>query len=72
MPAFRPISQRKLIKYLRKAGFEGPIQGPDQPYMFKGDLSLKIANPHPGDIGIDLLSKILDQAGISRKEWERL
>lgn len=72
MPAFRPISHRKLITYLRKAGFTGPVAGPDHPYMFKGNLALKIANPHPGDIGIDLLSKILDQAGISRKEWERL
>ena len=30
---------------------------------------LRIPNPHAQDISIDLLSKILRQAGISRKEW---
>lgn len=38
--------------------------------MLKEDLPpLKIPNPHAKDISIDLLSKILKQAGISREEW---
>jgi hypothetical protein len=28
--------------------------------------------PHQGDIGRDLLARILRQAGVDRDEWERL
>ncbi len=37
--------------------------------MIKGDLVLTIPNPHHKAIGVDLLSRILKQAGISREEW---
>ncbi len=37
--------------------------------MVKGDLVLTIPNPHRGDIGVDLLSRLLRQADISRQEW---
>ena len=36
------------------------------------NLSLPIPNPHRSDIGKELLSRILKQAGISRKKWESL
>lgn len=39
--------------------------------MVKGDLVLTIPNPHPGDIGVDLLNRILRQAGIKRDAWLR-
>lgn len=38
--------------------------------MSRGDLVLTIPNPHRGDIGLSLLSILLGQAGISRKDWE--
>ncbi len=38
--------------------------------MAKGDDSVVIPNSHRGeDIGVDLLIKILKQAGISRDDW---
>ncbi len=37
--------------------------------MVKDQQTLTIPNPHRGDIGVDLLAKILQQAGISREEW---
>jgi len=40
--------------------------------MVKGDRVLTIPNPHRGDIGVGLLAVVLRQAGISRKDWERL
>ena len=40
--------------------------------MQKRDLVLTIPNPHRGDISIGLLVVILRQAGIPRKDWERL
>lgn len=39
--------------------------------MVKGDLVLTIPNKHAGDIGVDLLKRILKQGGIKADEWER-
>jgi hypothetical protein len=38
--------------------------------MTKGDRQLRLPNPHRGVIGVNLLGRILAQAGISRDEWE--
>jgi len=40
--------------------------------MVKEKLTLVIPNPHKGDIGKEFLKKILKQAGISIREWEKL
>ena len=64
-----PVDWKKFVKRLRQLGFDGPYQEGKHPYMIKGDLILTIPNPHDGDIGIDLLTRILRQAGISREEW---
>jgi predicted RNA binding protein YcfA (HicA-like mRNA interferase family) len=72
MPPFGPISRRDLIRALRSAGFDGPYSGGKHSFMLKGDLALTLPNPHQGEIGRDLLARILRQAGISRDAWERL
>lgn len=64
------VSRRKLIKKLRTLGFEGPYSGTRHQFMVLGSLKLKIPNPHEGNISGALLSEILRQAGISRKDWE--
>ena len=66
------ISFRKLIKKLKRFGFDGPYPGTRHPYMMKDHLKLIIPNPHEGDISKSLLSKIIRQAGISKKEWDKL
>jgi hypothetical protein len=40
--------------------------------MIKDELRLRLPNPHHEEIGIELLSRILRQAGISRETWEKL
>ncbi len=40
--------------------------------MIKGDVTLRLPNPHRGDIGMELLSRILRQARIDRETWEKL
>ena len=72
MPVFGPIKRRKLIQHLHSLGFSGPYVGGNHQYMVKGTLRLFIPNPHQGDISKALLAKILQQAGISRDEWEAL
>lgn len=72
MPHFGPIKRRRLIRYLKELGFEGPYAGGKHEYMVKGELRLTLPNPHQSDIGRDLLARILRQAGIDRDEWEQL
>ncbi|MCR4420393.1 MAG: type II toxin-antitoxin system HicA family toxin [Clostridia bacterium] len=57
-----PVSWAELVKRLRDFGFEGP---------YRGGKHLCIPNPHRREIGVDLLSRILKQAGISREDWLR-
>ena len=70
MPPFKPISRDNLIRALRRLGFDGPFSGGRHQFMVRKDLTITVPNPHKGDIGRDLLARILKQAGISRKEFE--
>jgi hypothetical protein len=54
---------------MKRLGWSGPFQESRHPYMVKGHLSITIPNPHKGEISVDLLSRILRQAMISRNEW---
>jgi len=69
MPGLKPIPWRELVKRLKKFDFEGPYQVGKHPYVVKGNLTLTIPNPHPKDVSIDLLSRILKQAEIDKKDW---
>ena len=69
MAKLTPTGWHDLIRTLRKFGFDGPYVGGKHPYMIKRDLILTIPNPHRKDISIDLLTRILKQAGISKEEW---
>jgi predicted RNA binding protein YcfA (HicA-like mRNA interferase family) len=68
----KPIALRELIRKLRKLGFDGPYSGGRHLFMRKGQLKVRIPNPHRGDISYALLAEILRQAGISKSDWENL
>ena len=72
MPLFGPVTRNELIYYLRQLGFTGPYAGGKHQFMIKENVRLHIPNPHQGDIGKNLLGKILKQAGIGRDEWENV
>ena len=72
MPHLGPIKRKDLIYYLRQLGFAGPYSGAKYQLMMRGNTTLRIPNPHQGDIGENLLVRILKQARISRAEWEKL
>jgi len=65
MPKLSPIKHKTLVKRLKQFGFEGPFPGGKHLYMIKNEIRLTLPNPHRNEIGIDLLRKILKQAGIS-------
>jgi len=69
MPKLSPISWRLFVKRLHSFGFDGPYQEGKHPYMIKGNISVTIPNLHDGQIGVDLLHRILNQAEISRIDW---
>ena len=71
MPGLKPVSWFELVRRLRKLGFGGPFAGGKHPYMVRGDLVLTIPNHHRGDIGIELLKRILKQGGIRPDEWQK-
>lgn len=69
MSKLRPVSHNELIRGLRAFGFEGPLSGGKHLYMLRGNLRLTIPNPHKQKVGVDLLIRILRQAGITKEEW---
>ena len=72
MPAIKPIKQKELIRFLRKLDFIGPYSGGKHQFMVKGDLRIRIPNPHKKGIGKNLLKLILKEAEISKETWEKL
>ncbi len=72
MPSLRPVKRTELVRRLRSLGFEGPFSGGKHQFMQRGDVSVVLPNPHRGDVGRELLIRILRQAGVSRDEWDRL
>ena len=64
------ISWQKLVKKLRKLGFDGPYSGGKHLFMTKGELKVHIPNRHKGDISVGLTNEILRQADISKHDWD--
>jgi len=72
VPRLGPIKRVELIRYLQILGFEGPYSGGKHQFMLKGVIRLRLPNPHRADVGKELLSRILKQAGIDKDSWEKL
>ena len=72
MPPWGPIKRVDLISALGRAGFSGPYAGGKHSVLVRRTLKVRIPNPHRGDIGKDLLARVLREAGITREEWEKL
>jgi len=68
----KPISRRELIRRFRHLGFTGPVEGAKHAFMVKGELKVRIPNPHRSDIDISLLREILRQADINWTDWESI
>ena len=65
------VSRKNLIKKFRSLGFKGPYSGGNPQFMARGDMKVRVPNPHgSGEIGESLLREILRQAGINKEEWD--
>ncbi len=69
MPPFRPTSRRDLIRVLKKLGFTGPFSGGKQEFIERGDVTLRLPNPHGSDVDVAFLSVFCAKGGISDEEW---
>ncbi|MBK8796638.1 MAG: type II toxin-antitoxin system HicA family toxin [Anaerolineales bacterium] len=66
-----PISRRDFIERLRLMGFEGTYSGGRHEFMLRDNSRLILPNPHRSIISVDLLIRLLKQAGISREDWQQ-
>jgi predicted RNA binding protein YcfA (HicA-like mRNA interferase family) len=57
------------VARLKALGFSGPYTGGRHQFMVRGSVRLVLPNPHRGEVGADLLKRILRQAGIEEEEW---
>ena len=61
-----------MVRRLHALGW-GPLErGGKHPVMWKTGSKIVLPNPHKGDIDWSLAKRILDQAGISKDEWDKL
>jgi predicted RNA binding protein YcfA (HicA-like mRNA interferase family) len=68
-----PIARKELLRKFRRLGFTGPYSGGRHQFMVKGELKVRVPNPHQaGDIADSLLHEILRQAGINKEDWKKL
>jgi len=72
MPIIGPTKRKDLIKNLIKLGFYGPFAGGKHQFMRRGNITLRLPNPHKTDIGLELLIRILKQAHIKNSDWINL
>ncbi len=65
-------SHDHLVRRLRQLGFAGPFSGGRHLFMTRHHVRLILPNPHDREVSVDLLSRLLRQAGITRDEWQNL
>ena len=64
-----PVSRRELIRRFRRLGFDGPFVGGRHEFMERENRRVILPNPHRSEISVDLLSRLLRQAGIDVGIW---
>ncbi|MGZ6231020.1 MAG: type II toxin-antitoxin system HicA family toxin [Syntrophales bacterium] len=60
------------MRKLKSLGFEGPYSGGKHQFMVLGNITIRIPNPNQNDIAMELLGRILRQAGITKDDWKKL
>ncbi len=71
MPRLTPEKPRRVIRKLRRLGFEGPFGGGKHVFMRHPKTKVKIPIPVHGsrDMPIGTLRAIIKQAGSTNEEW---
>lgn len=66
-----PSSRADFVRKLRALGYDGPFVGGSHEFMAApGRPPIRVPNPHTAqEISVDLLTRILRNAGITRDQW---
>jgi len=74
MQRLTPLKPDKVIKKLRRIGFNGPFPGGKHIRMVSSKTGKVIPIPaHKGkEVSIGLIREIINEIGISKKEWTEL
>lgn len=67
-----PVSRKVLVRKLLRLGFDGPYSGGKHQFVEKDGFKIFIPNPHGGDIGKVLLTRIIKELGTSAEEFMKL
>jgi predicted RNA binding protein YcfA (HicA-like mRNA interferase family) len=65
-----PVTRSDFIRRMRRLGFDGPFSGGRHEFMLRGAHRLILPNPHRQTISVELLTRLLRQAHVTRDEWE--
>ena len=69
MSKLNSISRKELIRKLKALKFSGPYSGGKHQYMEREEEKIFIPNPHGKDIGTPILSQMIKQLKVSRKDF---
>jgi len=70
MPSLSPCSHREFVAKLTRLGYDGPFAGGRHMYMTKkGAATVRVPNPHRGDISLGLIKRILRIANIDQDQF---
>ena len=69
MGRLTPVSRVQLIRRFKELGFKGPFSGVEHQFLLRENRRLILPNPHRHTIGVNLLARIVRQAGITREQW---
>lgn len=61
-----------MVRRFQALGWTGPHPGKRHAAMRKGTHTVRIPNPHQGEIDWSLTKRILQQAAITTEEWDRV
>jgi predicted RNase H-like HicB family nuclease len=67
-----PVQWPELVHKMNAAGFEGPFWRGNQPFVVRGTVTVRLPIPERALVDLDLLSRILGHAGVTREEWATL
>jgi len=67
----KPLRPREILRKLEKAGFQLRRQKGSHARYVKGPHGVTVPI-HPGDVPVPVMSSILQQAGLTEEEWEKL
>ena len=72
MPKITPLKVIDIIKKMKKLGYEGPYPWWRHMHMIKGEKIIPLPMHGGKDIGVWLISTIIDELKISRDERLKL